>query len=57
MAARKISAEVQNKIVAVVLFAGGDGSGVVAPLKPKLLVNCAPGDGVCIDIPSFGLFG
>jgi hypothetical protein len=52
MAARQLSAELQNKIVAVVLFAGGNGNGVVDPLKPKLLVNCAPGDGVRIDIPS-----
>jgi hypothetical protein len=56
MATRQISAEIQNKIIAVVLYAGGNGNGVVDPLKPKLLVNCAPGDGVCIEILSPRLF-
>jgi cutinase len=33
-----------DKIVAVVLYGSGDGSGVNAAFKQKTIANCAPGD-------------
>jgi hypothetical protein len=33
-----------DKVVAVVLYGAGDGSGVNAAFKQKTIANCAPGD-------------
>jgi hypothetical protein len=44
----KIPAELKGKVVAVVLYGAGDGSGVKdAEYKAKTLANCAPGDFAC----------
>lgn len=46
-AAGKLSKELQDKVVAVVLYGSGDGSQVTAGLKAKTIANCAPGDFAC----------
>jgi cutinase len=33
-----------NRVIAVVLYGAGDGSGVNAAFKQKTIANCAPGD-------------
>jgi len=42
-----IPAELQSKVVAVVTYGAGDGSGINASFKSKTLSNCAPGDFAC----------
>jgi cutinase len=39
-----IPADLQSKVVAVVTYGAGDGSGINAAFKAKTLSNCAPGD-------------
>jgi len=36
-----------NRVIAVVLYGAGDGSGVNAAFKQKTIANCAPGDFAC----------
>jgi pimeloyl-ACP methyl ester carboxylesterase len=43
-ALKQIPAKYQDKIVAVVLYGAGDGSGVAKDYFNKALANCAPGD-------------
>jgi alpha-beta hydrolase superfamily lysophospholipase len=43
-AARRLTPAMQEKTLAVVLYGAGNGSSIADPFKPKLLVNCAPGD-------------
>jgi hypothetical protein len=43
-ALKQIPAEYQDKVVAVVLYGAGDGSGVAKAYYDKALANCAPGD-------------
>jgi cutinase len=43
----KLPKEARDKVVAVVLYGAGDGSGVNAAFKQKTLANCAPGDFAC----------
>jgi hypothetical protein len=48
-ALKQIPAQYQDKIVAVVLYGAGDGSGVATTYYNKALANCAPGDFVSSD--------
>jgi hypothetical protein len=43
-ALRQIPAQLRDKVVAVVLYGAGDGSGVAKEYFNKALANCAPGD-------------
>jgi hypothetical protein len=43
-----IPAELQSKVVAVVTYGAGDGSGIYKAFKEKTLSNCAPGDFVSL---------
>jgi cutinase len=43
-ALKQIAAQYQDKVVAVVLYGAGDGSGVAKAYYEKALANCAPGD-------------
>ena len=47
-ALKQIPAKYQDKVVAVVLYGAGDGSGVAKPYYEKALANCAPGDFVSV---------
>ena len=46
----KLPKNLQDKVVAVVLYGAGDGSAVSGALKAKTLANCAPGDFVSLPI-------
>jgi hypothetical protein len=43
-ALKQIPAKYKDKVVAVVLYGAGDGSGVDKAYYDKALANCAPGD-------------
>jgi len=38
-----------DKVIAVVLYGGGDGANVPAAFKQKTIANCAPGDFACTN--------
>jgi len=44
---KQIPAEHQDKVVAIILYGAGDGSGVAKTYYNKALANCAPGDFAC----------
>jgi pimeloyl-ACP methyl ester carboxylesterase len=46
----KIPAKYQDKVVAIVLYGAGDGSGVAKSYYNKALANCAPGDFVSYQL-------
>jgi len=47
LASAKLSAELAQKVLAVVLYGAGNGTAINGPLKDRTLANCAPGDPAC----------
>jgi hypothetical protein len=52
----KIPENMQDKVVAVVLYGAGDGSRITSPLGKKALANCAPGDFVSRALMTFSRY-
>jgi len=46
-AASKMSAQLAEKVLAMVIYGAGEASSVKGPLKDRTLANCAPGDFAC----------
>jgi len=52
LATAKLSPDLAQKVVAVVLYGAGNGTAIQGPLKDRTLANCAPGDFACPDAGS-----
>jgi len=52
LAAAKLSSDLAQKVLAVVLYGAGNGTAVQGPLKDRVLANCAPGDFACPEAGS-----
>jgi len=48
----KLSPDLAQKVIAVLLYGAGNGTAVQGPLKDRVLANCAPGDFACPEAGS-----